>query len=83
MQWPWPRCVLVMRSVSRSASQTPTAIASMPMYGCTEPRISFSSKSAMQRISNARIVTMRRYISSSARGRQAGRGGGATSAPPR
>ena len=51
--------------VGPSAAQTPTAIASMPMYGCTEPRISFSSKSSMARISNARIRHIRSSSSSS------------------
>jgi hypothetical protein len=29
-QWPWPRCVLVMKSSRLSASHTPTATASSP-----------------------------------------------------
>jgi hypothetical protein len=29
-QWPWPRCVLMMRSSSVKCSQTPTAMASIP-----------------------------------------------------
>ena len=31
MQWPWPRCVMVIWSSARQAAQTPTATASWPM----------------------------------------------------
>src|SRR5210317_1288029 len=38
-QWPWPRCVEVILSVLRKASQMPTATASSPEYICVRPGI--------------------------------------------
>ena len=40
MQWPWPRWVEVMKSVSASGRQAPTALASWPIDRCMVPWIS-------------------------------------------
>src|SRR5437762_1084774 len=65
IQCPWPRWVLVMRSVTRSAAHTPTATASSPTYGCTAPWIRPCVRSSMTRRSNSRIRIIVRSMSTS------------------
>ena len=62
MQWPWPRWVDSMRSVSFKAAQMPVAMASSPMYRWVKPGISPLRKSFFTDSSNARIVHMVSYI---------------------
>ncbi len=56
--WPWPRWVLVITSVSRSAAQTPVAMASCPMYGWIPPTISPDLTSSIAHSSKRRISRM-------------------------
>ena len=55
---PWPRKVDVMKSPSRRAAQTPTAVASCPWHWWIVPGIEPSRKRNFTPSSNSRIRTM-------------------------
>ena len=63
MQCPWPRCVEVMASSSRSAKHAPVAEASWPIDRCIVPCISPRAKRSSTASSKRRI----RHIASSVR----------------
>ncbi len=58
-QWPWPRWLEVITSVTASGQQAPTADASWPIDRCTKPGTSLLRYSSDTRSSNTRMRVIR------------------------